>query len=149
MTYRLVLAGLVVFAGCSRTSNLALVRSDRSGAAGAHGRNANPLMRIVVLAAVLALLLGCGPSPEGKIDLARRTVRSWTATVRKTTEALQRDAVPALYGRQVFEAAVQSREEESGKPEWRALPAEDRAALDHAIGRLASLLGQPTAIANP
>jgi hypothetical protein len=49
----------------------------------------------------------------------------------------------------MFAAAVQSRKEESGKPEWRTLPAEDRAALDHAIGRLASLLGQPTAIANP
>ena len=76
-------------------------------------------------------------------------MRSWTATVRKTTEALERDAVPTVYGRQVFEAAVQSRKEESGKPEWRTLPAEDRAGLDHAIGRLASLLGQPTAIANP
>jgi hypothetical protein len=106
-------------------------------------------MRIVVLAVALTLLLGCGPSPEGKIDLARRTVRSWTATVRKTTEALQRDAVPALYGRQVVEAAVQSREEEAGKPEWSALPAKDRAALDDAIRRLASLLGQPTTIANP
>jgi hypothetical protein len=106
-------------------------------------------MRIVVLAVVLALLLGCGPSPEGKIDLTRRTLRSWTATVRKTTEALQRDAVPALYGRQVVEAAVQSREEEAGKPEWSALPAKDRAALDDAIHRLASLLGQPTTIANP
>jgi hypothetical protein len=103
-------------------------------------------MRIVVLAVALTLLLGCGPSPEGKVDLARRTVRSWTATVRKTTEALQRDAVPALYGRQVVEAAVQSREEEAGKPEW---PAKDRAALDDAIHRLASLLGQPTTIANP
>jgi hypothetical protein len=107
------------------------------------------LIRIAVLTAALALLLGCGPSPEEKIDLARRAVRSWTATVRKTTEALQRDAVPALYGRQVFAAAVQSREEESGKLEWRTLTAEDRAALDHAINRLASLLGQPTAIANP
>jgi hypothetical protein len=106
-------------------------------------------MRIVLLAVVLALLLGCGPSPEEKIDLARRTVRSWTATVRKTTEGLERDAVPALYGRQVVEAAVQSREEESGKPEWSALPGKDRAALDDAIHRLASLLGQPTAIANP
>ncbi|HEX5575212.1 MAG TPA: hypothetical protein VFX42_05010 [Gemmatimonadales bacterium] len=107
------------------------------------------MIRIAVLTAALALLLGCGPSPEEKMELARRTVRSWTTTVRKTTEALQRDAVPALYGRQVFEAAVQSREEESERPEWRTLPAEDRAALDHAIGRLASLLGQPTAIANP
>jgi hypothetical protein len=103
---------------------------------------------VAALLLIVLPFLGCGPSPEQKIDLAS-TVRSWTATVRKTTEALERDAVPAVYGRQVFEAAVQSREEESGKPEWRTLPAEDRAALDHAIGRLASLLGQPTAIANP
>lgn len=104
---------------------------------------------VAALLLIVLPLLGCGPSPEHKIDLARRTVRSWTATVRKTTEALQRDAVPALYGRQVLEAAMQSRKEESGKPEWSTIPAEARAALDHAIGRLASLLGQPTAIANP
>jgi hypothetical protein len=107
------------------------------------------LTRIAVLTAALALLLGCGPSPEEKIDLARRAVHSWTATVRKTIEALERDAVPAVYGHQVIQAAVQSREEEAGKPEWSALPAKDRAALDDAIHRLASLLGQPTAIANP
>jgi hypothetical protein len=104
---------------------------------------------VAALLLIVLPLLGCGPSDEKKIDLARRTVQSWTATVRKTTEALERDAVPVLYGRQVVEAAVQSRKEESGKPEWRTLPAENRAALDHAIGRLASLLGQPTTIANP
>jgi hypothetical protein len=87
-------------------------------------------------------LLGCGPSHEKKIDLARRTVRSWTATVRKTTEALERDAVPVLYGRQVVEAAVQSKQAEAGTPEWRMLSAGERAALDDAIHRLASLLGQ-------
>lgn len=107
------------------------------------------MIRTALLTAAGAFLLACGPSPEEKIDLARRSLKSWTATVRKTTDALQRDAVPALYGRQVLEAAVQGREEESGKLEWRTLPAEDRAALDHAIGRLTSLLGQPTAIANP
>lgn len=107
------------------------------------------MIRISVFTAALAWLLGCGPSPEKKKDLALRTVRSWTATVQKTTEALQRDAVPPVYGRQVVAAAVQSRREESGTPEWKTLPAEDRAALDDAIGRLASLLGQPTDIANP
>jgi hypothetical protein len=101
------------------------------------------LSRIALLIAELALLLGCGPSPEQKIDLARRTVRSWTATVTKTTQALERDAVPPLFGRQIVAAVVQSRKEEANKPEWRTVSAKDRAALDDAIRRLASLLGQP------
>jgi hypothetical protein len=101
------------------------------------------LSRIALLIAELALLFGCGPSPEQKIDLARRTVRSWTATVTKTTQALERDAVPPLYGRQIVAAAVQSRKEEADKPEWRTVSAEDRAALDDAIHQLAALLDQP------
>jgi hypothetical protein len=101
------------------------------------------LSRIALLVAELALLLGCGPSPEQKIDLARRTVRSWTATVTRTTQALERDAVPPLYGRQIVAAAVQSRKEEADKPEWSTVSAKDRAALDDAIHRLSSVLGQP------
>jgi hypothetical protein len=101
------------------------------------------LSRIAVLTVAIPLLLGCGPSPQQKIDLARRTVRSWTATVQKTIDALERDAVPLVYGRQVVQAAVQSRKEGAEKPEWRTLPAEDRAALEDAIHRLAALLGQP------
>lgn len=107
------------------------------------------MSRIALLTVALALLLGCGPSPEEKIGLARRTVRSWTATVRKTIEALERDAVPVVYGRQVVEAATESRRELAGKPEWGALPPEDRAALDEAIHRLAFVLGQPDALAHP
>jgi hypothetical protein len=69
-------------------------------------------------------------------------VRSWTATVEKTTEALERDAVPPVYGRQVVEAAVHGRQKEAGKPEWRMVSEEDRGALDAALQRLASLLDQ-------
>ena len=106
------------------------------------------MTRIRLLAAALTVLFGCGPSPEQKIELARRTVQSWTATVEKTTEALHRGAVPPVYGRQIVEAAVQSREQEAAKPEWKILPAEDRAALDQSIHRLASLLGLPQHLAD-
>jgi hypothetical protein len=98
---------------------------------------------VAALLLIVLPLLGCGPSPEQKIDLARRTVRSWTATVRKTTEALERGAVPRVYGRQIVEAAVQSKKEETGKLEWRMLSEGERAALDDAIHRLAFLVGQP------
>lgn len=96
-------------------------------------------------AALLALLWGCGPSPAAKTQLARLTLRSWTATVRKTTEALDRGAVPRQYARQVVQAARQSRAEESAQAEWAALPSEERADLDAAIHQLAALTGQPDA----
>ena len=101
------------------------------------------MTRIILLAAALSLLLGCGPSPQDKAQLARRTVQSWTATVEKTTEAVQRGAAPRVYGRQIVAAAVESRKNEAGTPEWGRLPAQERAALDRAIQRLASLLGMP------
>ena len=101
------------------------------------------MTRVAVFTAALACILGCGSSPPDKSDAARRTVRSWSATVRKTSEALDRGAVPALYGQQVMAAAIRSREEEAGKPEWSALPATERAALDDAIGRLAGSLRKP------
>jgi hypothetical protein len=99
--------------------------------------------RIALLALALAPLLGCGPSPDQKIELARRTVHSWTATIEKTRDALQRDAVPRVFARQIVEAAVESRKTEAAAPEWKAVPGEDRAALDDGIRRLASLVGQP------
>jgi hypothetical protein len=101
------------------------------------------LTRVAVFTAALACILGCGSSTPDKSDAARRTVRSWTATVRKTSDALDRGAVPALYGRQIVEAAIRSREEEADKPEWSALPATERAALDDAIRRLAGSLKKP------
>jgi hypothetical protein len=103
------------------------------------------LTRITAFTAALGLLLGCGSSPQEKVQLARRTVRSWTATVEKTTDAVERRAAPRLYGRQIVIAAVESRKQEAGSPEWRMVPAEERAALDRAIQRLQSLLGPPQA----
>jgi hypothetical protein len=99
--------------------------------------------RIALLAVALALLFGCGPSPEQKVELARRTVHSWTATVEKTSDALRRGAVPPVYARQVVDAATESRKTEAASPEWKTVPAEDRAALDRGIGRLASMVGRP------
>jgi hypothetical protein len=95
------------------------------------------------MAALLAALLGCGPSPARKNDLARRTVRSWTVTVQRTRDALQRGAVPQAYARQVVDVAVESREEESKQPEWASLPAEERSELDQAIQQLALAVGEP------
>jgi hypothetical protein len=99
--------------------------------------------RIALLAVALAPLLGCGPSPEQKIELARRIVHSWTATIEKASEALHRGAVPRVFVRQIVEAAAESRKAEAASPEWKTIPGEDRAALDDGIRRLASLAGQP------
>ena len=101
------------------------------------------MTRTALLALALAPLLGCGPSPDQKIELARRTVHSWNATVEKTSDALQRGAVPRVYARQIVDAAVKGRESEAASPEWKMIPGEDRAALDQGIRRLASLVGQP------
>jgi hypothetical protein len=101
------------------------------------------LIRAASLAALLAALLGCGPSPARKNDLARRTVRSWTVTVQRTREALQRGAVPRAYARQVVDVAIESRDEESKEPEWATLPAQERSELDQAIQQLALAVGEP------
>jgi hypothetical protein len=101
------------------------------------------LIRAAPLAALLAALLGCGPSQARKNDLARRTVHSWTVTVQRTSEALQRGAVPRVYARQVVDAAIQSRADESKQPEWTSLPPQDRSELDRAIQQLARAVDQP------
>jgi hypothetical protein len=90
-----------------------------------------------VAALLLTALLGCGASPARKNDLARRTVRSWTVTVQRTRDALQRGAVPRVYARQVVDAAIQSRTDESKQPEWTTLPLQDRSELDRVIQQLA------------
>ena len=61
----------------------------------------------------------------------------------KTTEAVRRGAAPRVFGRQIVTAAMESRKNEAEAPEWGRLPAQERAALDEAIHRLASLLGLP------
>jgi hypothetical protein len=99
--------------------------------------------RIALLALGFAPLLGCGPSPEQKIELARRTAHSWNATIEKTSDAVQRGAVPRVFARQIVAAAVEARKAEADSPEWKTVPTEDRAALDQRIRRLASLVGQP------
>jgi hypothetical protein len=99
------------------------------------------LRTAVSLAAALAGVLGCGPSPQMKSEVAARTLQSWTETVRKTSDAFERGAVPALYGRQVVEAAMKSKQEQAASPEWNSLPADDRAALDDAIHKLAASIG--------
>jgi hypothetical protein len=101
------------------------------------------LIRAAPLAALLVALLGCGPSPARKNDLARRTVRSWTVTVQRTREALERGAVPQAYARQVVAVAIESREEQSKEPEWATLPAQERSELDRSIQQLALAVGKP------
>jgi hypothetical protein len=101
------------------------------------------LSRAALLAALLALLAGCGPSPAEKRDLARRTLQSWTATLRKTSDALHNGTVPRVYARQVVQAAIESKNQESTEPEWETLPALERADLERAIQQLAAALGEP------
>ncbi len=95
------------------------------------------------LTAYLLLVTACHGSPEKKQEQLHRELRSWTATVEKTTDAVQRGAAPRVYGRQIVAAAMESRKTEAGAPEWQRLPAQERAALDQAIHRLAALLGLP------
>ena len=102
------------------------------------------MIRRAVLAAALAPLIGCHSS-EPKTERATRTVRSWEATVRTTAEALDQGAVPRVYARQVLRAAMESREQQAGKPEWNSLPVQSRAGLDQAIHQLASALGEKPA----
>jgi hypothetical protein len=99
------------------------------------------LSRAALLAALL-LLAGCGPSPGEKRDLARRTIQSWTATLRKTSDAIRHGTVPRVYARQVVQAAIESRRDESTAPEWPTVPPEERTDLERAIRQLADAVGQ-------
>lgn len=101
------------------------------------------MSRAAPLAALLVSLLGCSPSAARKNDLARRSVHSWTLTVQRTRDALQRGAVPQVYARQVVDAAIESRAEQSRAPEWATLPPGDRSELDRAIQQLALAVGEP------
>ena len=99
------------------------------------------MSRAALLAALL-LLAGCGPSPGEKRDLARRSIQSWTATLRKTCDALRQGTVPRVYARQVVQAAIESRSEESTAPEWPTVPPEERTDLERAIRQLADAVGR-------
>jgi hypothetical protein len=103
------------------------------------------LRRAAAGAALLALCCGCRPSPAAKTQLAQLNLRSWTATLRKTADALEQHAVPSQYARQVVQAARQSRADESAQPEWAQLPSQERAELDAALDQLAALTGQADA----
>jgi hypothetical protein len=103
----------------------------------------------IILGAAIAGVLGCGPSPQKKREAAAQTLQSWTATVRKTSDDFERGAVPALYGRQVVEAATKSKQEQAETPEWNSLPADDRAALDDAIHKLAASIGRSARQSTP
>jgi hypothetical protein len=96
---------------------------------------------IVILTIAVAPLVGCG-SPDQRTEGASRVVHSWEATVRETSKALDRRAVPRLYARQVLQAAVQTRDQHAKQPEWNTLPPEVRSGLAEAIGQLSASLGE-------
>jgi hypothetical protein len=92
--------------------------------------------RRLALVPTILLLASCS-SPEQKIELATRSVRSWEATVRETSAALSEGAIPRVYARQVLRAARDHERAESRRPEWNAIPAEVRAGLEEAVHQLA------------
>jgi hypothetical protein len=47
-----------------------------------------------------------------------------------------------VYARQVVEAAIESRSEESTAPEWPTVPPQERSELERAIRQLAHAVGQ-------
>ena len=112
-----------------------------SGPAGVKKDEDRSWITLVTLIIAVAPLVGCG-SPDQKTESASRVVQSWEATVRETSKALDRRAVPRLYARQVLQAAVQTRDQHAKQPEWSALPAEVRGGLAEAIGQLSASLGE-------
>jgi hypothetical protein len=93
---------------------------------------------VAALLLMVLPLLGCGSSPQKKVELAEQKVRSWEATVRLTSETLAAGAVPREYARQVLEAANKARQQQAKQPEWRAVPAQGRSGLDVALRQLES-----------
>jgi hypothetical protein len=91
--------------------------------------------RRLALVPTILLLANCS-SPEQKIELATRSVRS-KATVRETSAALGERAIPRVYARQVLRAARDHERAESRRPEWNVIPAEVRAGLEEAVHQLA------------
>lgn len=91
------------------------------------------------------VLLGACRSRESPTDQGVRTVRSWAATVRSTSDALRSGAVPRVYARQVLTAARETQSRLSQQPEWQSLPGTVREELGAAILELALSVGQRTA----
>jgi hypothetical protein len=92
-----------------------------------------------VALAALTHAAGCS-SPEGKVDRAARTARSWSATARMTSEALATGAVPRVYARQVLQAAIEAKRKLAQQQEWRSLSPDARNRLEDAVRELASTL---------
>jgi len=61
------------------------------------------------LTAYLLLVAACHQSPEKQQEKIQQQLKSWDATERLTGELSDRGALPALYVRQVHEAAEQAR----------------------------------------
>jgi hypothetical protein len=59
----------------------------------------------------LTLLAACHSSPEEKEQKTRQQLASWEATTRLTDELARQGALPAVYVRQVREAAEQGKEQ--------------------------------------
>ena len=109
---------------------------------------AHPSSRMVWLAAAI-FVLGCSSQAE-KLDRSARTAHSWTATARKTSQALAAGSVPRVYARQVLDAALESKRELARQPEWRLLDRTSRGQLETAIQELASSLdGRPDSLPRP
>lgn len=109
---------------------------------------AQPSSRMVWLAAAI-FVLGCSSQAE-KVDQSARTAHSWTATARKTSQALAAGSVPRVYARQVLEAALETKRELARRSEWRLLDRGTRGQLETAIGELASSLdGRPESLPRP
>ena len=99
--------------------------------------------------AVVVLVSGCSSQAE-KLARSARIAHSWTATARKTSQALTAGAVPRVYATQVLEAALQSKRELSRQPEWQLLDRSTRSQLESAIQELASSLdGGPDSLPRP
>lgn len=109
---------------------------------------AHPSSRMVWLAAAI-FVLGCSSQAE-KLDRSARTAHSWTATARKTSQALAAGSVPRVYARQVLDDALESKRELARQPEWRLLDRSSRGQLETAIQELASSLdGRPDSLPRP
>lgn len=92
------------------------------------------------------MVIGCSSAGE-RIQKSIRTTRSWEATVRNTTSALSRGAVPRVYGKQLLQAAVDTERQLAKQMEWQAVPQNLRSDLAAAIRKLASTLGEASASA--
>jgi hypothetical protein len=98
-----------------------------------------PSKRWAALLVISILLAGCR-STESRVETVARAVHGWAATTQMTVEALDRGSVPAVYARQVLEAARENRSKYSTEAEWQALPGELRRNLDQAVAQLAATL---------